>query len=79
MSQAISFALDALHNHLDKLTVSIDAAHFSDTKVQLRTLAKQEGIIRSCIALLEQLPIAQDRVPARNGARVYRRPQQKAG
>jgi hypothetical protein len=78
MSQAISFALEALHAHLDKLTVSIDAAHFSDKRVQLRTLAKQEGIIRSCIALLEQLPIAQDRVPARNGARVYRRPQQKA-
>ena len=79
MSQAILFALDALHDHLQELTASIDAAHFNDRRVQLRNLSKQEGTIRSCIALLESLPIAQDLVPASDDAGLHRRPQQKAG
>ena len=86
MSQAVLFALDALHDHLDELTASIDAAHFSDRRVQLRHLARQEGTIRSCIALLEQLPslleqlpIAQDHLPANDGEGLHRRPLPEAG
>ena len=79
MSQAVLFALDALHDHLQELTTSIDAAHFNDRRVQLRNLSRQEGTIRACITLLEQLPIAQDHLLANDGEGLHRGPLAQAG
>lgn len=79
MTQAILFALDALKDELDELTTTIDKAHFNDRRVQLRTLSKREGVIRSCISLLEGLAPTADNFPAYDRSWLHRGSQQKAG
>ena len=78
MSQAILFAIDALHDHLQELTANIDKNHFADRRVQLRNLSRKEGAIRACIAILESIAPATDTLSSDDGEGLHSRPQQEA-